>query len=1638
MAATRLLIQELQLAHPGAALLLGGDVNAALFPQDRRSNIKGTDRRYAEWVASLGLVALQATQRPHTYFPHADRLSESEGTSSRIDDWLVQGTRSELCHPCPLRCTVGFEHKSDHEPLTLRVGVVGFSPTPEQPPEPRPRRVAAPFTPEMRGALRRTLEFETQKHIGPLRMATDPSATADLAPALSLTHAAQAVDKLLAAAQVTVLDTVGEALPDTARQPRVGVRPHQRGHIEPRSARDFKKAELRVSKARAAIRGVLSLNLEFLTPPYPATLVEYGALCPEFAKGNPARQGAPATEWVQALEAEIATAKKDRKRIERRHDWKQQLRLSRVRDDALRYNTKNEHRKLFGTAQERHTLSSVSMPDGSVSAAPADVLATTEAYFRNVTAPTIPGHDAGAPPPWSEAPNADPLTRDHFTLPNLQDRYPEKASVGSLYSRTMYYRELSRLAGKKAPGNDGILNETLKHMPEDFHDCVHKIFVDMWRQRRTPDHWKTALTVLLYKKDDPTQVKNYRPIGLLPAIYKLWTAIVTRCLTMFVEHHNLLSDAQEGFRGGKNTVRQIHRLIMALEDASHSGSPIYVLYVDFVNAFGAVDHRRMAHILKMQGYPEDIVDVVHDLYCGAGTVVRTPAGETQRVENLGKGTVQGDPLSPLLFIIAMDPLLRWLQQGSRGYSFTTSASSLTSPAYADDLALAAGSMADLTIQARKVEAYCKWAGFEVNVDKQRKNKTAWTGPKLSRWEEQELTLLGQVVPRLAPDEPYVYLGVHITLNLNWSHHTTALRTKMEQRLAVIENMRHTPELVMRTLETVVRSMARYSMPLGVFSWEALTKLNQKFWKAAKRIVGLSSKASNHAMLRKRNELGAGVDPLHLTYAVAALEQIQTLRHSQEDLGTMWRGLVAEYQRSHPAGNIPHLPSYRLQRPTLNAVAQLRDLGVTWCQDTGMPGAPTSEDAGPSDLLYDILCSRNAAIKAAGEKPLSLRPLVHLWSVGVHSIHDVTGRDHLGAPKFLSTAELRRKHPEKLIRAKHGRAVTLLARALPPNTLPLPQGASIADTGGWTRVPNPGPDPATTWPPSRPEGTVYTVAVGKPAKRSRRSARTYHRPHAPPGSSGHLFEVDDVIAEEYRMGTRQFLVQYSGYPVPEWTRPCSLEAEDSMERDLHDFKLRNGEVASNLRASADRPLVGKTVDVLIHEPQNLDRDRPCVVCDSPHDTLVDDILVCEGCDSYFHSRCHSPPVLEVPDGEWRCHACTDPSAPPAPPHSHRYEGTVYRNLDSRYLAYPYVVRFPPSSNLLPIFTDMRHNNHRLGDPSDRAQGVRLKNEIKLRDPPPDGAAEARRRRDAVAAAADSIRKRIDAGDIVISDTESNPYRDIRSTGSFELRRQQLHGAEVVHTYDKRGKWKGMVHARRFTFLRERWLAFWKTAGSVDLTTWKPLAWELSDLFDRHKPGAKKGGEGKVNLRNYWTTPDELRHVIFENFGVLEESFSSPLNCLMVEYGDYCTAHERDRVFGAKFDAYAHSKKGLSIYMNPEYELEELHKALKWAVAASQAPEPFCAVLVLPRFQMASYMKLFSHHNVSLIAKLRKHTFAFMPPDQWETEPTDPSALPAAKFLVLIVEVANRLGQSLHIQGPRSARGCLRCRSGGGRHPGDGAR
>ena len=90
---------------------------------------------------------------------------------------------------------------------------------------------------------------------------------------------------------------------------------------------------------------------------------------------------------------------------------------------------------------------------------------------------------------------------------------------------------------------------------------------------------------------------------------------------------------------------------MALEDAKLTKSDIQVLYVDFTDAFGSVDHARLKCIMESMGIPGDAVDMVKDLYQGDSVVVKTPKGDTPPIPIEGRGTIQGDILSPLLFII---------------------------------------------------------------------------------------------------------------------------------------------------------------------------------------------------------------------------------------------------------------------------------------------------------------------------------------------------------------------------------------------------------------------------------------------------------------------------------------------------------------------------------------------------------------------------------------------------------------------------------------------------------------------------------------------------------------------------------------------------------------------------------------------------------------------------------------------------------------------------------------------------------------------------------------------------------------------------------------------------------------------------
>ena len=79
-------------------------------------------------------------------------------------------------------------------------------------------------------------------------------------------------------------------------------------------------------------------------------------------------------------------------------------------------------------------------------------------------------------------------------------------------------------------------------------DILDKLYTKCISERRIPTTWTNAKIVIIFKKGNQKDIKNYRLICLLSNIYKLFTKILTARLERILDDNQ--PREQAGFRGG--------------------------------------------------------------------------------------------------------------------------------------------------------------------------------------------------------------------------------------------------------------------------------------------------------------------------------------------------------------------------------------------------------------------------------------------------------------------------------------------------------------------------------------------------------------------------------------------------------------------------------------------------------------------------------------------------------------------------------------------------------------------------------------------------------------------------------------------------------------------------------------------------------------------------------------------------------------------------------------------------------------------------------------------------------------------------------------------------------------------------------
>ena len=154
-----------------------------------------------------------------------------------------------------------------------------------------------------------------------------------------------------------------------------------------------------------------------------------------------------------------------------------------------------------------------------------------------------------------------------------------------------------------------------------------------------------------------------------------------------------LPDVQAGFRKGRGTRDQIVNIHCIMEKAREfqkKNQTIYFCFIDYAKAFDCVDHNKLWKILKEMGIPHHLTCLLRNLYAGQEATDRTGHGTTDWFQ-IGKGVRRGCILSPCLFNLYEEYIMRNAGQEEAQTGIKIAARNINNLRYADDTTLMAES-----------------------------------------------------------------------------------------------------------------------------------------------------------------------------------------------------------------------------------------------------------------------------------------------------------------------------------------------------------------------------------------------------------------------------------------------------------------------------------------------------------------------------------------------------------------------------------------------------------------------------------------------------------------------------------------------------------------------------------------------------------------------------------------------------------------------------------------------------------------------------------------------------------------------------------------------------------------------------------
>ncbi|KAK6748145.1 hypothetical protein RB195_001021 [Necator americanus] len=300
---------------------------------------------------------------------------------------------------------------------------------------------------------------------------------------------------------------------------------------------------------------------------------------------------------------------------------------------------------------------------------------------------------------------------------------------------------------RTAPGPDRIRPEHLKSLPPVLINTLARLFTRYLSECKVPKQWKTSRTVLLYKKGDPHDIGNYRPICLLSVIYKLFTRVILNRIEKVLDEGQPCEQA--GFRKGFSTIDHIHTVSKLIEVSREYKMPLCLTFIDLKKAFDSVETEAVVEALDNQGVPTQYIKVLRELYSNFTTGI-SPFYKNIIID-VKRGVRQGDTISPKIFTATLENAMRKLEWDDMGVK--VDGRQLHHLRFADDIVLVTPSISQAERMLTEFDETCGCIGLQLNLQKTMFMRNGWVS-------DAPFTLNGTNISECTS---YVYLGRELNM-----------------------------------------------------------------------------------------------------------------------------------------------------------------------------------------------------------------------------------------------------------------------------------------------------------------------------------------------------------------------------------------------------------------------------------------------------------------------------------------------------------------------------------------------------------------------------------------------------------------------------------------------------------------------------------------------------------------------------------------------------------------------------------------------------------------------------------------------------------------------------------------------------------